>query len=67
MGKLCSLNILRIESEACEHVMLKINIKQLPPVFLQLIVCRKDVIFCFSGVRFSNFRPVCRFFSNVSC
>lgn len=59
MGKLCSLDILRIEGEACEHEMLKIKAKQLPPVFLQLVVYRKDVIFCFSGVWFSHFRPVC--------
>lgn len=59
MGKLCSLDILRIEGEACEHEMLKIKAKQLPPVFLQSVVYRKDVIFCFSGVRFSHFRPVC--------
>lgn len=59
VGKLCSLDIFRIEGEACEHEILKIKAKQLPPVFLQLVVYRKDVIFCFSAVRFSHFRPVC--------
>lgn len=44
MGKLCSLDMLRIETEACERVMLKI--KQLPSVFSQLTMDRKDVIFC---------------------